>query len=99
MCPRSLGPFYKITNYIKWVKTSWTYREFIKCNFDPYSYTLSRRVADLNPHLGLRKLVLLIPVYDRGRIRIHMKLIEIHNTINSFGSNLDFDSYRIFLAR
>ena len=24
ICPRSIDPFYIVTNYIKWVKTSWT---------------------------------------------------------------------------
>ena len=26
VCPRSLDPLYIVTYYIKWVKTSWTYR-------------------------------------------------------------------------
>ena len=25
VCPRSLNPFYVVSKYIKWVKTSWTY--------------------------------------------------------------------------
>ena len=25
VCPKSLDPFYIVTYYIKWVKTSWTY--------------------------------------------------------------------------
>ena len=25
ICPRSSGPFYIVTYYIKWVNTSWTY--------------------------------------------------------------------------
>ena len=25
VCPRNLIPFYKVTYYINWVKTSWTY--------------------------------------------------------------------------
>ena len=25
VCPRSLDPFHKVSYYIKWVKTSWTY--------------------------------------------------------------------------
>ena len=24
-CPRSINPFYIVSNYIKWVTTSWTY--------------------------------------------------------------------------
>ena len=25
VCPRSFGPFYVVSNYMNWVKTSWTY--------------------------------------------------------------------------
>ena len=28
VCPRSFDPFYKVSYYIKWVQTSWTYSSF-----------------------------------------------------------------------
>ena len=29
VCPRSLYPFYVVTHYIKWAKTSWTYSSIV----------------------------------------------------------------------
>ena len=45
VCPRSSGPFYVVTYYIKWVTTSWTYSSFKfliikKFQFTYFSYGL-----------------------------------------------------------
>ena len=29
VCPRSSDPFYRVTHYITWVSTSWTYNMYL----------------------------------------------------------------------
>ena len=43
VCPRSSDPFYKVSYYIKWVNTSWTYSMFNSLSDDLYLYPIFKR--------------------------------------------------------
>ena len=39
VCPRSSDPFYKVSYYIKWVPTSWTYSISLKHRYKIYRWS------------------------------------------------------------
>ena len=56
VCPRSSDPFYIVTNYIKWVTTSWTCSVFIKISL-LYTHVQTKREV----HGGCHGILLLVP--------------------------------------
>ena len=43
VCPRSSGPFYVVTYYIKWVTTSWTHSTLLYYNSKKPGYVRGKK--------------------------------------------------------